>query len=107
LGIPQDNVKDCLACAAHKLQEGNWRECYQLIEDMKIWRLQAENKQDLLKILKEKIKEAGLLSHIYLTQMHYESYSLPILSELFDLSPASLTRILSKVPLSCATHCRK
>ena len=99
LGIPYDNVKDHIARAAHRLQEGDWQECYNLIEGMNIWRLQTENKQDLLAALKEKIKEAGLLAYVHMSLSQYNSYSIPILANMFDISEASVERILSRVRL--------
>ncbi len=97
LGIPNDNVKDYIASAAHKLQEGNWKACYDLIEKMRVWRLNSEGKQEILSMLKEKIKEAGLLSYIYMSQENYDSYNISTLSQVFELDAPTIIKVLSKV----------
>ena len=97
--MPHDTVKDFVASAAHKLQEGSWKECFELISGMKIWHLQAENKQDILQSLNEKIKEAGLLAYVYMTQQYYDSYSIPTLCQMFELDQNTITKVLSRVIL--------
>lgn len=99
LGIPHDTVKDQISRATQKLHEGNWQECYNIIEGMSIWRLQAENKQHLLSSLKEKIKAAGLLSYVHMSLPHYDSYSLSTLAKMFELDDSSVSKSISKVIL--------
>lgn len=77
--------------------EGKWKECYHLIEEMKVWKGQAEFKQDTLEGLKEKIKECGLLAYIMMSRQCYNSFSIKTLSELFELDSNAIVRVISKV----------
>ena len=64
---------------------------------MKIWRLQAESRDDVLPLLRQKIKEAALLVYIYTTLSYYNSYSLVTIAELFALDLPTTTRIVAQV----------
>ena len=97
LAIPHDNVKDNIASAAHKLQEGDWQQCFELIKNMSIWKLYRDDKEKLLKMLEEKIKRAGLLAYVHISLSYYSSYSIPTLSQIFELDEESVSKIVARV----------
>jgi len=70
-----------------------------MIENMKIWRIQADLTKETFNILKEKIKECGLLIYVLLSRQCYNSFSIKTLSELFEIEQSKINKIFSKVLL--------
>jgi translation initiation factor 3 subunit C len=97
LAIPHDTVKENIASAVHKLQEGNWQQCYELIKNMSIWKLYRDSKDKVLKMIEEKIKRAGLLAYVHMSLSCYNSYSIPTLAQIFGLDEESISKIVARV----------
>lgn len=97
MGIPQESVRDQIACAAHKLYEGNWEGCFQEIDKAKFWKVHPETRTQTIGDLKEKIKISAMMSYIYGSLPCYDSFSLSSISKMFQLKPEEISKILSRV----------
>lgn len=99
LAIPHDTVKDNVAKAAHRLQEGDWQESFELLKNMSVWKLYRNSKDEVLSRLEEKVKEAGLLAYVHMSLPYYNSYSIQTLSQIFGLSEDCVSKVVARVRL--------
>ncbi|KAI8826945.1 eukaryotic translation initiation factor 3 subunit 8 N-terminus-domain-containing protein [Fimicolochytrium jonesii] len=93
---PPENTRDHVMGAAKALAAGEWRKCEELIKEVKIWDLMP-NKDSIMSMLSEKIKEEGLRTYFFSYSRHYESLGIEQLASMFDLTPAGVRGIVSRM----------
>ena len=95
--IPQEtDTREIVANAATALHDANWALTYDIIARMKIWN-NVWDKENILTMLKQKIKEAAIATYIYSSRKFYKSYSLLNLAEMFQLEIGKVKAILCKL----------
>eukprot|EP00826_Nyctotherus_ovalis_P066866 TRINITY_DN9935_c0_g1_i12.p1 TRINITY_DN9935_c0_g1~~TRINITY_DN9935_c0_g1_i12.p1 ORF type:complete len:433 (-),score=144.65 TRINITY_DN9935_c0_g1_i12:487-1785(-) len=99
LAIPHDTVKDNVAKAAQRLQDGDWQESFELLKNMSVWKVYRNSKDEVLSRLEEKVKEAGLLAYVHTSLPYYNSYSIRTLSQVFGLNEDCVSKVLARVRL--------
>lgn len=101
---PPESARDHIMQATKALQNGDWRECSRLIDDIKIWKLLSAvdstgkgGEENVKKLLAKRIQEEGLRTYLFSYNAYYSSVSLQHLASTFDLSTASVRSIVSKM----------
>jgi len=97
---PPDNMREHVVAASKKLKMGDYQGCFQLIvnEKMrnKVWNL-FHKSEEVIGMLKQKIKEAALRCYIFTYARSYDNMSLDVLSERFELNMEECHRVISKM----------
>jgi len=93
---PPENARDHVMAGALAMKDGNWRRCEELILSLRIWNL-FPNKEKVVAMLKEKIKEESLRTFLFTCSGFYNSLSLVSLSSMFDLSTTAVHGVVSKM----------
>ncbi|ORM40218.1 Eukaryotic translation initiation factor 3 subunit C [Babesia sp. Xinjiang] len=100
---PPENNRDVVMCTFKLLQTGNWKECYEQLASLTIWN-RLPDKDDVLAILKERIKVEAFNTYIFKYVAVYDSFSVDQLSDMFDLDPNMIHSLLSKMIISGEIH---
>jgi len=97
---PPDNMREHVVAASKKLKMGDFQGCFELIvnEKMrnKVWNL-FHKSEEVIEMLKQKIKEAALRCYIFTYSQFYDNMSLEVLSERFELNSEECHRVISKM----------
>jgi len=97
---PPDNMREHVVAASKKLKMGDFHGCFQLIvnEKMrnKVWNL-FHKSEEVIEMLKQKIKEAALRCYIFTYSQFYDNMNLEVLSERFELNSEECHRVISKM----------
>ena len=93
---PPENTRDHVMQACKALQNGDWKACIELINSIKIWKLIPDREQVLAR-LAQHIQEEGLRTYLFNFASHYDSLSLALLSETFELNEAHVRSIVSRM----------
>ncbi|WFD44839.1 Translation initiation factor 3 subunit c [Malassezia psittaci] len=93
---PPENTRDHVMQACKALQNGDWKACIELINSIKIWKLVPDREQVLARIAKH-IQEEGLRTYLFNFATHYDSLSLPLLAETFELTERNVISIVSRM----------
>ncbi|KAK0549533.1 Translation initiation factor 3 subunit c [Tilletia horrida] len=98
---PPENTRDHIMQASKALQNGEWRECTQLIEEIKIWKLlpggDASWNDKVRPLLARRIQEEGLRTYLFSYAAYYDTVQLAHLAETFDLPEKSVRAIVSRM----------
>ncbi|KNC76142.1 hypothetical protein SARC_11347, partial [Sphaeroforma arctica JP610] len=97
---PPENTREHVLAAAKCLQRGDWKPCYELLCEIKIWSLLSADKDRILSILKAKTQEEGLRTYLFAYSGVYASISLPDLASMFELSESQVHAIVSKMMIN-------
>ena len=82
--------------ATRALSSGNWQKAVEVVSGMEVWKLVAEVKrEEVVRMLGEKIREEALRTYLLTYSSHYESLSLDLLIQMFDLPEGTVHSLVS------------
>ncbi|KAF9461334.1 eukaryotic translation initiation factor 3 subunit 8 N-terminus-domain-containing protein [Collybia nuda] len=93
---PPESTRDHIMQASKALQDGEWEECRDLIQSIKIWSLMPEAVA-VKEMLAKRIQEQGLRTYLFTYAPHYSTLSISLLSRTFSLPLRTVTSIVSKM----------
>ncbi|KAG6862210.1 hypothetical protein C0995_002140 [Termitomyces sp. Mi166 len=93
---PPESTRDHIMQASKALQDGDWEQCRDLIQSIKIWSLMPEAAA-VKEMLAERIQEQGLRTYLFTYAPHYSTLSISLLSRTFSLPVNTVTSIVSKM----------
>ncbi|KAJ6499400.1 eukaryotic translation initiation factor 3 subunit 8 N-terminus-domain-containing protein [Mycena sanguinolenta] len=93
---PPESTRDHIMQASKALQDGEWEQCRDLIQSIKIWSLMPEAAV-VKEMLAKRIQEQGLRTYLFTYAPHYSTLSLSLLSRTFSLPLRTVTSIVSKM----------
>ncbi|KAF5385793.1 hypothetical protein D9615_002455 [Tricholomella constricta] len=93
---PPESTRDHIMQASKALQDGEWEQCRDLIQSIKIWSLMPEA-ASVKEMLAQRIQEQGLRTYLFTYAPHYSTLSILLLSRTFSLPIRTVTSIVSKM----------
>ncbi|KAH8832991.1 eukaryotic translation initiation factor 3 subunit 8 N-terminus-domain-containing protein [Flagelloscypha sp. PMI_526] len=93
---PPESTRDHIMQASRALQEGDWRQCQELVGSIKVWSLMPDSEK-VKETIGKRIQEQGLRTYLFTYAPHYATLSLSMLSTTFALPLRTVTSIVSKM----------
>jgi translation initiation factor 3 subunit C len=93
---PPENTRDHVIAAAKSLIQSDWNQCSQYLLNLDIWKL-IPKADDVKAMLKRKIQEEALRTHLFTNAQFYETIKLDELVSMFGLPQNSVHAIVSKM----------
>ena len=99
VGLPE-SMREHVVAASKVMRVGNWRQCQEYIindkMDSKVWNL-FYNADRVKEMLRQKIREESLRAYLFTYSNVYDSISIKLLAEMFDLEAPTVHSIISKM----------
>ncbi|KAI0267168.1 eukaryotic translation initiation factor 3 subunit 8 [Gloeopeniophorella convolvens] len=93
---PPESTRDHIMQASKALQNGQWEQCRNLIQEIKIWSLMPEA-TSVKEMLAKRIQEEGLRTYLFTFAAHYKTLSLALLQRTFSLDHRVVNSIVSRM----------
>ncbi|KAJ1918413.1 Translation initiation factor 3 subunit c [Mycoemilia scoparia] len=93
---PPESTRDFIMAASKALATGDWDQCSDYINQIKIWNLIPES-DNIKDMLLGKIKVEALRTYLFTYSAHYESLTLGFLVDMFSLTSQQVNSILSRM----------
>jgi len=93
---PPESTRDHIMQASKALQNGDWQQCRDLVQSIKIWSLMPES-NNVKEMLAKRIQEEGLRTYLFTYAPYYSSLSLSLLSRTFHLDIRAVNSIVSRM----------
>lgn len=99
VGLPE-TTREHVVAASKAMRVGNWKACRDLIinekVNLKVWNL-FHQPDSVRAMLEEKIREGSLRSYLFTYSNVYDSISMAVLGNMFDLDKSTVHSIVSKM----------
>jgi translation initiation factor 3 subunit C len=95
---PPETTRDHIMMAALALADGELDRCVSLVCSLKLWSLwEGRGVETVLGLLKEAIKEAGLVTYLHTYSRYYDALSRDSLADMFQLSRQQVQTLASRL----------
>ena len=95
---PPENIREHILAATKALLNGEWKKASDIIIGLEVWNLiPAEGGIKVKEMLMIKVKEEAVKTYLLTYGQHYKSISISHLETMFELSNASIKRLISKM----------
>jgi len=95
---PPENPRDNVLSAAKSLYASDWSRATDLVVGLEVWNLLPEDAAEKVKaMLRVKVKEESLRIYLFTQGLHYESFTLSHICELFQMDEVVARRVISKM----------
>lgn len=99
VGLPE-TTREHVVAASKAMRVGNWKQCRDLIinekVNLKVWNLFHQS-ESVRSMLEEKIREGSLRAYLFTYSNVYDSISMNVLANMFDLDKSTVHSIVSKM----------
>ena len=100
---PPENVRDHVMTATYALSQGDWKKCATVISALTVWNLLPQ-KEEVLAMLTEKVKEHALKIYLTIYGPHYSSIAVDQLCKMFEVGEGTVQTIVSRLIISEDIH---
>ena len=103
---PPEQTRDFVLSASKALMRGDWATCVELVKNLDVWQLVPGDNaaKDIGDMLVGKIKVEALRTYLFAFSKQYESLSLSVLTEMFDMTKNEVHSIVSKMIINRELH---